>query len=49
MKIQLLVILYIISSFILAEPNSEKLEMSGTDHISLLIHEDLINEFLKNR
>ena len=48
MKRHLLIILTTIFSFLLAEPTNEKLEMSGTDHISLLIHEDLINEFFKN-
>ena len=48
MKQHLLIILITIFSFLLAEPTNEKLEMSGTDHISLLIHEDLINEFFKN-
>ena len=46
-------ILYIFSSLVFSQtdaivPDSENLEMAGPDHISLLIHEDLINEFFKN-
>jgi hypothetical protein len=41
--------LFILFSFILAEPNLEKsIESIGPDHISLIIHQDLINDFFTN-
>jgi len=48
MKSPLVVVIYILLSFVLAQPESEKIEMGGADHISLIIHEDLINEFFAN-
>ena len=48
MKSQVVIFFCILSSFILAQPESEKIEMGGADHISLIIHEDLINEFFSN-
>lgn len=39
----------ILFSFIIAEPNLEKpIEATGPDHISLIIHQDLINDFFTN-
>ena len=41
--------LFILFSFIIAEPNFEKpVELKGPDHISLIVHQDLINDFFKN-
>ena len=53
MHIRLFIIFYTFLSSIIAqsdivEPDSENLEIIGEDHISLLIHEDLINEFFRN-
>jgi hypothetical protein len=48
MKSPFVVVIYILLSFVLAQPESEKIEMGGADHISLIIHEDLINEFFAN-
>jgi len=40
---------FILFSFIIAEPNFEKpIESISPDHISLIVHEDLINDFFIN-
>ena len=40
---------FILFSFIIAEPNFEKpVELTGPDHISLIVHQDLINDFFVN-
>ena len=48
MKFQFFLVFYILLSCALSNPKSEKIEMGGADHISLIIHEDLINEFFAN-
>ena len=48
MKSPFVVVIYILLSFVLTQPKSEKIEMGGADHISLIVHEDLINEFFAN-
>jgi hypothetical protein len=48
MRSKFVIVIYILLSFVLTQPKSEKIEMGGADHISLIIHEDLINEFFAN-
>jgi hypothetical protein len=48
MKSKFFISIYILLSFIIAQPDTEKIETGGADHISLIIHEDLINEFFTN-
>jgi len=48
MKIQILIVLTLISSIIFSEPNNDMVEGGDVQHISLIIYEDLINEFFSN-
>jgi hypothetical protein len=48
MRSKFVIVIYILLSLVLTQPKSEKIEMGGADHISLIIHEDLINEFFAN-
>ncbi len=42
--------LFILFSFIIAEPNLEKsIESTGPDHISLIVHQNLINDSSKEK
>jgi len=48
MNTQLLIILTLISSLLFSEPLADKIEGGDIEHISLIIYEDLINEFFSN-